>query len=387
MDRITVFITEDESIVREGLRDMIPWNEYGFEFVGDAPDGEMALPMLRRLKPDILITDIKMPFMDGITLSQIIRRELPETRIIILSGYDDFEYARKGIELNIDQFLLKPITKSEMIRALETAKAHIEEEQEQRHYLEQYEQELKKYERFSRRDFFEKLVDGSLSVQEIYEQAEKLQLDLTAEQYNFVVFTLQDVREGTFSSSAENTLNRLLNDFLRYPDYLFFHSSLLSYALLIKGEEGRIETLTQRSMETIRSRCEASETPLNWYVAVGTPTSRVSMLAQCYADANHILAYRHLFPHEHVLTSEILQVEREAGSAAVMDAMDPSKIDPMILRGSFDKPLVLVAAIAFALIGAALAVVSIRRIFTGEFDFVDDNGNVIIPDDLPEDEE
>ena len=217
MERIRVFITEDESIVREGLRDMIPWSDYGLEFVGDAPDGEMALPLLRKLKPDILITDIKMPFMDGISLSQIIRRELPETKIIILSGYDDFEYARKAIELNVDQFLLKPITKAEMIQALETAKAHIEEEQEQKHYLQQYEQELKRFERFSRRDFFEKLVGGSLSVQEIYEQAGKLHLDLTAEQYNFVVFTLQDTRDGSFSSSAENILKRAFELFPPLP--------------------------------------------------------------------------------------------------------------------------------------------------------------------------
>ena len=314
MERIRVFITEDESIVREGLRDMIPWSDYGLEFVGDAPDGEMALPLLRKLKPDILITDIKMPFMDGISLSQIIRRELPETKIIILSGYDDFEYARKAIELNVDQFLLKPITKAEMIQALETAKAHIEEEQEQKHYLQQYEQELKRFERFSRRDFFEKLVGGSLSVQEIYEQAGKLHLDLTAEQYNFVVFTLQDTRDGSFSSSAENILNGLLNYFLRYPDYILFRSSLLSYALLIKGEQGQLQAMTQRSVETIRRRCEESGTPLRWYVAVGTPTSRLSMLPQCYGDASHVLAYRHIFPRQHVFTSEMLKAEQESGS-------------------------------------------------------------------------
>ena len=106
MDLIKVFIAEDEIIVREGLRDMIPWEKYGFEFVGDAPDGEMALPLIRKLKPDVLITDIKMPFMDGLSLSNIISREFPETKIIIISGYSDFEYARQAIELNVDQYLL-----------------------------------------------------------------------------------------------------------------------------------------------------------------------------------------------------------------------------------------------------------------------------------------
>ncbi len=91
MQPLKVFITEDESIVREGLRDMIPWSQYGFVFAGEASDGEMALPMVRKIRPDILITDIRMPFMDGLVFSRLVSRELPKTRSISLSGYDDFE--------------------------------------------------------------------------------------------------------------------------------------------------------------------------------------------------------------------------------------------------------------------------------------------------------
>ena len=131
MDNIKVFICEDESIVREGLRDMIPWEKYGFEFVGDAPDGEMALRMIRKLKPDVLITDITMPFMDGLSLSRIVMGELPNTKIMIISGYSDFEYARKAIELGVEQYLLKPVTRADMIKALEGIKQKITEESEQ----------------------------------------------------------------------------------------------------------------------------------------------------------------------------------------------------------------------------------------------------------------
>ncbi|MDO4460584.1 MAG: response regulator, partial [Clostridia bacterium] len=159
MELIKVFLTEDESIVREGLRDSINWERYGFEFVGDAPDGEMALPMIRKLKPDVLITDIKMPFMDGLSLASIVSRELPETKIIILSGYSDFEYARKAIELGVYQYLLKPITKAAMIKVLEQTRDKIREEQEQKEYIGRYEQEMQKYENYSRQSFFEALVE------------------------------------------------------------------------------------------------------------------------------------------------------------------------------------------------------------------------------------
>jgi len=332
MDLIKVFITEDEIVVREGLRDMIPWEKYGFEFVGDAPDGEMALPLIRKLKPDVLITDIKMPFMDGLSLSNIISKEFPDTKIIIISGYSDFEYARQAIELNVDQYLLKPITKAAIIKVLEQTRQKIEDEQAQKDYLNKYEQEIKKFESFSRRAFFEKLVEGSLSVQQIYEQANELNLELNADGYNFVVFTVQSINETAYSESATTVLDGLLDYFLRYPDYILFRCNLLSYAVLVMGDADNLEELTQRSVDIIRSRCENAQTPLNWYVAVGEPTYRLSGLPQCYGDANHVLAYRHIMPARHIFDTDMLKTEREAAVVSDIDILDAEKIDPMVIR-------------------------------------------------------
>ena len=76
---LKVFLVEDETVIREGLRDRIPWEQYGYRFVGEAADGEVALPLIRKTRPDVLITDIKMPFMDGLSLSRIVREEFPKT--------------------------------------------------------------------------------------------------------------------------------------------------------------------------------------------------------------------------------------------------------------------------------------------------------------------
>ena len=95
-----VFLVEDEIVVREGIRKNIQWEQYGFSYAGDAPDGELALPLIRQIQPDLLITDIKMPFMDGLALSELVRKELPRTKIIIISGYDDFDKV-KGVFVSI----------------------------------------------------------------------------------------------------------------------------------------------------------------------------------------------------------------------------------------------------------------------------------------------
>ena len=115
---IKVFLVEDEIIMREGIRQNIEWEKEGFEFVGEASDGELAYPLIQKLKPDILITDIRMPFMDGLELSRLVKQELPEIKIIILSGYDEFEYAKEGINIGITDYLLKPIAGAKLLEAV-----------------------------------------------------------------------------------------------------------------------------------------------------------------------------------------------------------------------------------------------------------------------------
>ena len=142
---IKVFLVEDEIIIREAIHKMIPWAEYGFELIGEAKDGEMALPLIKKSKPDVLITDIKMPFMDGLTLSRLVKKDLPNTKIIIISGYDDFDYARQAITLGIEQYLLKPISKDEFLEVLEGIRSKYKKENEQKLYYQKFENEIKAY--------------------------------------------------------------------------------------------------------------------------------------------------------------------------------------------------------------------------------------------------
>ena len=136
-----VFLVDDEIAIRENLRNSFPWEEKGYQLVGEAPDGEMALPLIRKTAPDVLITDIKMPFMDGLSLSHIVKKEFPSMRIIIMSGYDDFEYAKRAIKEGVDQYISKPITKSGMKEVLDSVKEKIEKERIQQGYLLQYQME------------------------------------------------------------------------------------------------------------------------------------------------------------------------------------------------------------------------------------------------------
>ncbi len=123
-----VFLADDEIVVREGIRESFPWDETPYTLVGEAPDGEMALPIIRDTNPDIVITDIKMPFMDGIELCRILRAQMPWIGIIVLSGYDEFEYARQCIRLGVREYLVKPINSENLREALDKVSEQLKEE-------------------------------------------------------------------------------------------------------------------------------------------------------------------------------------------------------------------------------------------------------------------
>ena len=145
---IRVFLVEDEAIIRRGIRDNINWENNGFEFVGEAGDGEYAYPLILKSEPDILITDIKMPFMDGLELSRLVKKALPQTKIIILSGYNEFDYAKEAIKIGISDYLLKPVTSAGLMDALKKVAETIREEREKTRLLERYFVSYEKYNEF-----------------------------------------------------------------------------------------------------------------------------------------------------------------------------------------------------------------------------------------------
>lgn len=334
---LKVFLVEDESIVREGLRDNIPWQQYGYEFVGEASDGEMALPLIQKTKPDVLLTDIKMPFMDGLSLSKLVHQEFPDMKIIIISGYDDFEYARGAILVGAEQYLLKPITRAAMQKVLAELKTKIETEREQKNYQEKFQSEAREYEQFSRTDFFVKVFEGRMPVQDMYEEAAKLSLKINAPCYNILLFNLQEKRtaenRGTESEGFARKREELLHYFIRYPENLVFRWNVNTYGVLIKGSAAQMQELGSRCLENVDRICQPAEEFLDWYVALGEPVERLSLLAECYSKANHLFAYRFLRPQLHVFTVEtmgrIVPEKEEGGS--IRD-IDPAKMEAELIR-------------------------------------------------------
>ncbi len=107
-------IIDDEPVVREGIAEIIDWKAHGFELVGTCRDGREGLRAVEELQPDVVLTDICMPFVDGLELASFIADQYPGTKTILLTGYDEFEYAQEAVKLKVHDYLLKPITAGEL---------------------------------------------------------------------------------------------------------------------------------------------------------------------------------------------------------------------------------------------------------------------------------
>ena len=330
---LRVFLVEDESTIRETLRDTVPWNQCGYEFTGEAGDGEMALPLIRQAKPDVLITDIHMPFMNGLDLSRLVLREFPKMKIVIISGCNDFEYARQAIDIGVERFLLKPITKNNLIDVLGEVKEKIEGERAWHNSLAQFRHEAQEYEQYARRRFFERLVLGQLSVQQIYEEAGKLDLDLRAQCYTIAFFSIPPDRTDaseTCSGPAAQLRGALLEHFLKYPEYLLFRWNLTTYAVLIKADKDKMDLCIRRCVDTVRREYSACALGLSWFVAMGTPTQRLSALPACFDEVSRLWACQYFLPRQHILTAESVDFLFHPDGGGNLAGLDITKVKPSV---------------------------------------------------------
>ena len=205
-----VFLVDDEIAIRETIRNTFPWEDRGFQLVGEAPDGEMALPMIRDLNPDILLTDIRMPFMDGMQLCAGVKRLMPWVGIVILSGYDDFSYARQAISLGVKEYLLKPVTAKELGEALTRVSRQIADERSERESMANLRRRVMSGSQFLKEKLLESLFSGEgdrFEDETLLKQMRDMGVNLTAGCY--AVIDIAFPMEGEARANVRAALSEL----------------------------------------------------------------------------------------------------------------------------------------------------------------------------------
>jgi two-component system, response regulator YesN len=284
-----VFFVEDEIEIREGIRDNVEWTAYGFQFCGEAPDGELALPLIQAARPDLLITDIRMPFMDGLQLSQIVRERLPGTRIIILSGHDEFEYAQKAVKLGVFEYLLKPVSLQDLHHALEKVALELERERDEQQALQRLRDQVEQNRAALRERFLLRLVTGVASAAETIQQAHQLGLDLMAQSYLVVAIRIETDASQPPDPLRLRPMQELASGLVdNNPDAFLLRKDLRELLILLKGtSEGSL--LEERDLLLARMRQAAEETQCELFVGSGTPQRRIIEIDRSFLQASDML--------------------------------------------------------------------------------------------------
>ena len=296
---IKVFLVEDEYAIREGIKKSVDWEKNGFELVGEAGDGEMAFPKILKTKPDILITDIRMPFMDGLELATLVKKELSDIKIVVLSGYDDFNYAKKAISIGVEEYILKPVSGENLLKELgkiaESIKAHRQEEQAREKYL----QDMEEIRALERQKFIHDMIDGKISMQESLEQGRELGIDIIATYYSIVLFQafLKDREDSDFNAYSgvnEEILKRIKEEFADLDNVYLYEQ--VGDVLCFLEKSDTLEEMGTNINRGIGRITDIMKDFEDWiyFISCGKSVERIRDVNNSYRDASRRFADRYM---------------------------------------------------------------------------------------------
>lgn len=188
MEKYKVILVDDEAEVIDVMEQKIHWNELGFEVVGSATNGVKALELVEKLQPDVVLTDIKMPYMDGLELSRRLNQDYPNIYILLCTGFDEFEYAKEAVHLEIKEYMLKPISAAELSECLTGLKETLDKEREEKLNVRKLEDYFREVLPALRSNLFVSLIEGRVSEEDYKKFLKAYQVDMRGPLYCCVVF-------------------------------------------------------------------------------------------------------------------------------------------------------------------------------------------------------
>ncbi len=296
-----VLFADDEILTREAITENTPWEETGFTLMGTAQNGKEAIELMENSRPDLLITDICMPIMDGIELSKFVKNNYPEIQVVILSGYDEFEYAKQALKNGVAEYILKPITSLELKEELLKFKDKIDKANNQKCHVEKIQRAYEKNMPVVREHFLNRLLEGNISKEQIVKRLEYFNINL-AGTYQAVAFVeIEDateilklypgIPENLMQFAIANIANEVLENETRTITFQNVNDTCV--VIYMEESENKLQKLIYKTGNNIREemqRCMKT----NVYIAVGETVHAPTQWKKSYESARHAKEFKYL---------------------------------------------------------------------------------------------
>lgn len=312
---IKVMIVEDETDVREGIVAELAWQQYGFEVVCTAENGREAMDLLETTAPDIVVTDICMPFMSGLELASYIRKERPWTKVIILTGIDEFEYAQQAVKLEIKEYLLKPFSNNELLEVLLKVKQAIVDESNAARDLERLRSHYNQSIPVLKQSFLSSLLSMQLTVSETKRRASLAGLSLEGKAFLVSVIRIDKINEESYGLDSNQSLQLFaianiteeINATFSRESLVFMHGA--DVIMLDLCQEGSGETL----LKLAASKAEEIRRSVEQYISctvtigIGSPIYLISEIKAAYDSAIRALDYQLILGNNRIIQIEDIE--------------------------------------------------------------------------------
>ena len=334
MDGYRILLVDDEEELRAGIRRRIDWAALGFVLVGEAANGQDALELAEQLRPDVVLTDIKMPFMDGLTLCRRLKQQLPAVRLVIFSGFDEFDYARQAIGMNVFEYLLKPITSVELSDVLVRLKRDMDEERVRRQDMEKLRRSYEENLPVLRGLFYTRLLGGQLKPGQIMERAARYEIEFSGKSWAAARVHVSNLGDDP----DELILLSLQNFFVENTElpgcqlHWCLYDDDLAVIAAFEGEAAVYDLL--RELERVRALAETL-LGLRLTVGVGLAVETPGQLAASVQGAKSALDYRSILGPGRTLY--IGDLEPRGAAALPFDAAAERQLVNAVKLGAPEK--------------------------------------------------
>lgn len=301
---LKLLIVDDERTVREGLKSIIDWSEYGFQVCGEAENGVDGFEMIKKLNPDLVIADIRMPGMDGLEMVEECNRQGIASKIIILTGYSEFQYARQSIALGVKSYLLKPIDEEELIDQVVKISEGIKEERKTKNLL--YDSML-----HSKEKIIENLVIGQMDEQRINEANQLFLLGLPWKSYQVALIEINS--DIQIDMNMKLRIKAEINEFIKENKNRFFFELEGKMGILLKDvpDEPSIQPI-QAMYDIVQRRSN-----LEIIAAIGSKVSDIKHIRFSYEQAYHLLENKFIWG-----SKKIMVYNKETSISAVSQTIN-----------------------------------------------------------------
>lgn len=309
-----VLLVDDEALIREAISENIPWEDMGFELIASCENGREAMEQMKQVTPDLLLTDIYMPYVDGIELARYVYENHPDTKTVIISGYDEFEYAKQAVRYQVMEYILKPVTPSELMEVLLRAKESLDERCAKTKTLKKLQGAYISNRPFLRGRFLNSLLRGNEQPEGLRDKMAELDISLTGAFFNTAIVEGDDL--SPFLNQYANVRDELALFAICNITQELIDRKKLGTAFQNMEEKTIVifcgdseEELGRQMEETLREIQETIRRLLliETTIGVGQTVSDICRLYQSYERAWEVMEQKFLMGGGRILKRELLE--------------------------------------------------------------------------------